>query len=56
VKSKLESDLTIKDIEEMVCYNLKLVGVTMKKIEIEKNSDDEIALFVKVEELFKRLP
>ena len=44
VKSKLESDLKIEDFEKMIDYNLKLVGVTLKKIEIERNSDDEIAL------------
>ena len=34
VKSKFESHLKIKDIEEMIDYNLKIVGVTMQKIVI----------------------
>ena len=50
VKAKVESHLEIKDIEKIIDYNLKLVGVTMKKIEMKKNSDDEIKLLVKVEE------
>ena len=44
MKSKLESDLKMEDFEKMIDYNLKLVGVTLKKIEIERNSDHEIAL------------
>ena len=50
VNVKVEYDHEIKDIEEMIDYNLKIAGLTMKKIEMEKNSDDAIELLVKVEE------
>ena len=52
-----ESEIALEDeeIEDLINYNLKIIGVNKVNLEIERKSDDGISCLVKIQPTAKKV-